>query len=94
MDKKCPCSGCRFASWKMTASGRLHPSGDGVCTYEWVLPPLPASMYWVGWLGGCPTPSGGYINRHGYGLEIRACVCFEAVQEGAGECLCSVHPAG
>ena len=32
------CLTCKFAEWKRTASGRLHPSGDGKCT--WTMPTI------------------------------------------------------
>ena len=48
------CNGCKYAEWKLTGIGHLHPSGDGKCTYEWKLPPLPQSMAWVGF--GPPNP--------------------------------------
>ncbi len=54
------CNGCKYAEWNKTAAGRLHPSGDGKCCYEYKVPPLPAALYW---LGGEPRPSGWLINR-------------------------------
>lgn len=54
------CLECKYADWKKTAAGRMHPSGDGRCTYEWKMPPLPASRYFV---GIPPTAMGGYISR-------------------------------
>jgi hypothetical protein len=53
------CTNCKYAEWKKTASGRLHPSGDGRCQFTYKLPPLPQSMYWI----GSPSPCGGHINR-------------------------------
>jgi hypothetical protein len=55
------CTDCKHAAWRTTAAGKLHPSGDGKCSYPWKLPPLPASMYWIS--GGGPTPFGGRISR-------------------------------
>ena len=55
------CIGCDYAGWKKTAKGKLHPSGDGWCKYPWVLPPRPASMYFI---FSEPKPYGGQINRH------------------------------
>ncbi len=55
------CLHCKYAEWNKTASGRLSPSGDGKCTYEYRIPQLPASMYWTG--RSDPVPCGGYINR-------------------------------
>jgi len=56
------CLDCKYADWKRTTSGRLHPSGDGRCTYKWKSPQLPASMYWIG--QSEPKPSGGHISRN------------------------------
>jgi hypothetical protein len=55
------CTDCKHAEWHRTAAGKLHPSGDGKCTYPFRLPPLPACMCWT-W-GSAPTPIGGSINR-------------------------------
>lgn len=66
------CTGCKYAKWNRTASGKLHPSGDGSCLFKYKPPPIPASMFW---LGGDPKPSGGYINRREELLEH--CVYFE-----------------
>ena len=55
------CLHCKYADWRRTEAGKLHPSGDGHCTYEWLMPPLPQSMHW---LGKAPTrPYGGLISR-------------------------------
>lgn len=54
------CMGCKYADWRKTVSGKLHPSGDGKCLYKYKLPPLPASRYWI----SEHVPSGGFINRH------------------------------
>jgi hypothetical protein len=54
------CQGCKFAKWDRTDSGRLHPSGDGRCTYEWKSPPIPACSHWM---GHEPKPYGVHINR-------------------------------
>ena len=55
------CLGCTYANWNRTATGRLHPSGDGRCAYPWKMPPLPMSMYWLG--QSPPRPLGGNISR-------------------------------
>jgi len=54
------CTNCKHADWNKTASGRLHPSGDGRCAYPYKMPELPASMYWI---RKAPAPHGGHINR-------------------------------
>lgn len=54
------CMRCKYAEWKKTAAGKLHPSGDGRCLYVYRIPPVPACMYWIG--GGDPVPCGGFIN--------------------------------
>jgi len=55
------CKDCKYAEWDKTTTGRLHPSGDGKCTYPFKVPKLPAAMYWIG--RTVPEPSGGQINR-------------------------------
>jgi hypothetical protein len=57
------CTDCKHADWKRNAAGNLHPSGDGMCRYEYKVTPLPACMYWVGYSSSPPNPSGGAINR-------------------------------
>ena len=54
------CTDCKHAMWNTTASGRLHPSGDGQCKYPCKLPELPQAFSWV---IGRPQPWGGHINR-------------------------------
>jgi hypothetical protein len=56
------CEGCRFADWKRTKSGALHPDKSGKCTRLDVHPldqRLPVAFYWL----GSPKPCGGYIER-------------------------------
>lgn len=55
------CTNCKHAEWQRTAAGKLHPSGDGKCTFEYKLPPLPACMWWPAI--ALPKPSGWLINR-------------------------------
>lgn len=56
------CTDCKYAQWNKTVAGKLHPSGDGHCTYDYKIPLLPASMYWLS--NTPPTPcGGGFINR-------------------------------
>ena len=74
-DEMKDCTNCKFADWERTSAGKLHPSGNGQCKYQWVLPALPASMYWIG--SGPSLPSGGYINRK---KELKEnCVYFNRV---------------
>lgn len=56
------CIGCKWADWKKTKNGRLHPSGDGKCMFQYELPQLPASMYWLG--TSVPKPFGGHLDRN------------------------------
>ena len=59
------CTDCKYAKWHRTkTTGRLHPSGSGICEYPWKMPKLPASMYWIGI--GTPAPCGGSISRRTY----------------------------
>ena len=62
------CDGCRWAEWKRTANGRLHPDKTGKCKFPVKIPKLPAAFYWM----GHSQPSGGYIER-GHVLK-EACV--------------------
>lgn len=56
------CTHCKHADWHRTKAGTLHPRGDGMCKYEYKLPPLPASMYWLSYMTPI-APRGGNINR-------------------------------
>lgn len=74
------CVGCRYADWKRTASGRLHPSGDGTCTFEVAIPKLPVAKRWSTW--HTPLVCGGYINRR---EELHDhCPCYQR-PEGGGD---------
>lgn len=56
------CDGCKFADWKRTSAGRLHPDGTGKCTRLSAHPldtRLPSAFYWL----SEPKPSGGHIER-------------------------------
>lgn len=55
------CTECKYAEWNVTATGRLHPSGDGWCKYPFKAPELPQAFYWI--CRGDPQPCGGHINR-------------------------------
>jgi len=54
------CTGCKYADWRKTSNGRLHPSGIGRCAFLWTAPRLPAAFYFI---NGIPKPSGGMIDR-------------------------------
>jgi len=56
------CMGCGYAEWKKTKTGRLHPSGEGKCTYKYNAPALPNSMHFMG-NRQPPEPMGGWIDR-------------------------------
>lgn len=56
------CKGCKWAEWKKTSAGNLHPSGDGACTFPIKLPVTPLAFRW-GWAEKPPTPYGGRITR-------------------------------
>ena len=55
------CTNCKHAEWHKTTAGKLHPSGEGKCTYKYSVPKLPASMFWMGMRP--PEPYGGGITR-------------------------------
>ncbi len=57
------CNGCKYAEWKRTANGRLHPSGDGRCTFTIVIPKLPNAFRWGTYSGQAYKPCGGFIGR-------------------------------
>lgn len=64
------CTGCKYADWQRTKSGRLHPYGDGECTFEIKRPVVPISKSLIFYVGG------GIINRH---KELKDhCPCYEA----------------
>lgn len=72
------CDSCKWADWKRTSNGRLHPDKTGRCKFVWSPPPLPiAFSFTYGRGGDLPKPSGGYIER---GSDYtNGCVCFEAI---------------
>jgi hypothetical protein len=41
------CDRCKYAEWRRTKSGHLHPSKEGECHFEYKIPPLPQSRYFV-----------------------------------------------
>jgi hypothetical protein len=53
------CTDCIYADWQRTATGRLHPSGDGKCRKIICIPKLPPCYDWL----STPYPAGGHINR-------------------------------
>lgn len=61
--KSTNCVDCVFASWKRTGAGRLHPSGDGTCTWRQTVA-LPR-VGGTSWYRANPLEIvGGFINRH------------------------------
>ena len=55
------CTHCKHAEWERTSNGRLSPTGNGKCAYQYKLPPIPASMFWL--MNQKPSLCGGSINR-------------------------------
>lgn len=55
------CTNCINAEWQKREDGKLHPGGDGNCTWKLKVPVLPSSMHW--WIGKEPVAHGGHINR-------------------------------
>lgn len=68
------CVDCKFAGWKRTEAGRLSPSGDGRCKWEYKPPVIAAAYSWSWWSGRAPTPDGGFINRR---KPIERCPVFQ-----------------
>jgi hypothetical protein len=66
------CDDCKWAEWKKTKNGRLHPSKSGACKKVISIPKIPVSFYW---LGGEPRPIGGGISRGDENKEH--CVYYE-----------------
>lgn len=57
------CKHCKWANWKKTAAGKLHPSGAGQCEFVIRIPVLPKAFRW-GFTTDKPNISGGFIDRH------------------------------
>jgi len=71
------CTHCKYADWKRTELGKLHPSGDGRCQFVIKMPALPGAFYWPFSLSRVPSPAGGWINRR---KELKDdCPCYERV---------------
>jgi len=72
------CLNCKFAEWRRTANGRLHPDQTGRC--RWVMPDIkiPSAFYWNGFIGRKEVPApcgGGFIERD---LPHADCPTWEA----------------
>ncbi len=66
------CKDCKYAEWKRSSNGRLHPDKSGSCNYPYAIPALPQSKYWI---GGQPSPCGGQIER---GKDLKDhCIYFQ-----------------
>jgi|694.fasta_scaffold147783_4 hypothetical protein len=71
------CTECAHALWRVTANGRLHPSGDGRCAAEIApLPTLPKCRSWA----INPRNVGGWINRRQ--ANHSDCPLFEPKEDG------------
>lgn len=58
------CLDCKFADWKRTAAGKLHPSGDGRCKHVWTPPPVSAAHWFYDTKSRTPpNPTWGHITR-------------------------------
>ena len=79
MSDKGECFGCRFAQWKRTTDGRLHPDGTGRCTWKLPYVPKAAAYQWIGRpyseRPDEPSVSGGYLNRRD--LTFDECEVYE-----------------
>ena len=72
------CMTCQFANWRKTASGKMHPTGEGKCTYALSEMIIPASYYWIGFREKGPMPSGGRIDRRA--PFSRRCPTYKAIE--------------
>ena len=79
MAKKTLCLKCEFARWHKTPASRLHPDGQGKCTYQPPHVPTPAVRYWVGHgcdsLGLPPRLANTSMNRNG--VIVTECETFK-----------------
>lgn len=57
------CDDCKWANWKRTVTGRLHPDKTGRCTFVVRIPVLPLAFRWGHGTGSTPNLGGGYIER-------------------------------
>ncbi len=48
------CDNCKYADWKRTRNGRLHPSKEGRCTFKYKIRPMPNAM-WIVVFHGSPS---------------------------------------
>jgi len=74
------CTECKFAEWKRTAAGRLHPSGEGRCRWKYEPKPIAAAYSWPGFhRGSSPIPHGGFIHRRDEREMVitRNCLVFQ-----------------
>jgi hypothetical protein len=69
------CTECKFAEWRRTANGRLHPSGEGRCRWKHEPKPIAAAYYWMTYNKEHPTPYGGNIYRKDERELTRTCNC-------------------
>lgn len=69
------CMTCKFAVWSKTKNGRLHPDGDGRCTWKVPVFAVPIA-FWFSFnrTGELPQPSGGFISRRGV---LKDCPAWE-----------------
>jgi hypothetical protein len=61
MSGRTDCNGCKWAKWYRTVNGRLHPGGEGRCTFPYKINPLPGAFHWGRYQN--VEPYGGYISR-------------------------------
>ena len=57
------CMDCKFADWARTKTGRLHPSGEGMCRHVWAPPPISAAHRFDFGSRDMPRPRWGRIDR-------------------------------
>jgi hypothetical protein len=75
------CDDCKWAEWKRTSNGRLHPDKSGRCKFVWIPPPIPRAFNFA-YGGETPKLSGGgYIERGN--RQYDDCQCHETLSNAA-----------
>lgn len=73
------CLTCKYAEWKRTRAGDLHPSGDGRCVATFKID-LPRAFFWS-WGRRSAPYDGGWIERRP-DTHFTECSFYDAIGEG------------